>query len=129
MSTIVPTPEGELRIERDFVDVTVAAEPDPNWVYTDQHGHEHRYHPGEGDHYPTLVTVMDEPYWCPDCEEEHQFDHLECRLCGEQISPGIRPGTPRKVPGMWAAYLNDEPISGEHADALLAAARESRGRP
>ena len=117
-------PWGELRIEQDVIEVSVMVEPDPDWRYTDQQGHKHAYVPGEEDHYPTLVTVLEEPYWCPDCHDEHQDSHHECVICGEEIVPGSRvPPGPTYMPGMKQAFLNDEPISGEHADEILEQAR------
>lgn len=119
-------PFGELRIEQEMTEVTAMAEPDPNWRYTDRHGHEHAYVPGEGDHYPTQVIVEDEPYWCEDCEEEHQFNHRECAICGEEITPGVRtPLGPTYIPGMKQALLNDEPITVERAAEIIAEARQA----
>lgn len=62
-------------------------EPDPDWRYVDAQGHEHTYSDG----YPTLVEVED---W-PAGVDVDGFDYpagtrLECRLCGEEVRPGLR---------------------------------------
>lgn len=93
--------------------------PNPTWAYTDRAGHEHRR---EGNGYPTLVVVTEEPYWCEDCHDEHTDSHYECPLCGEEISPGlIGPPLYREyIPGMTRYYLNDEEISPDEYQRLLA---------
>ena len=111
---------GTLRAETDRIDVTSSLpRPDPKWTYTDQQGHEH-YREGNG--YPTLVVVLEEPYWCPDCHDEHQWSHYECPLCGETIEPGLLPPSPYReyIPGMTHYYLNDEEISPDEYQRLLA---------
>jgi hypothetical protein len=105
-------PDGrmDLRAETERIDVTSALpRPDKKWTYTDRHGHEHRWDDG----YPTLVVVTEEPYWCPDCHDEHTDSHYECPLCGEEIAPGLVPAPLYReyIPGMTTYYLNDEEIS------------------
>lgn len=68
--------------------------PDKRWTYIDAAGHQHRYTDDSkvgyaGGHYPTLKWVVDETYWCADCNDEHEDGHTECVMCGEHISPGM----------------------------------------
>jgi hypothetical protein len=109
---------GTLRIETEMIDVTSGLpRPDHAWTFTDAHDHDHRWDDG----YPTLVVVTEEPYWCPDCEDEHTDSHYECPLCGEVIEPGLRPAPLYReyVPGLTSAWLNDEPISEAEAQAIV----------
>jgi hypothetical protein len=109
---------GELRVERDMIEVTSnLPRTDKGWRYTDRQGHEHYWQDG----YPTLRTVLDEPYWCDDCHDEHQDSHLECPLCSEVIQPGMLSPPPFRefVPGLTSYYLNDEPISEERAREIM----------
>jgi DNA-directed RNA polymerase subunit RPC12/RpoP len=106
------TPMGELRIEREMIDVTSASPyADEDWTYTDQQGHPHRYDHG----YPTLTWIIDRTYWCEDCGDEHTEGHYECPLCGERIEPGLKgPDMSRRyMPGRTSYYLDDEEISPE----------------
>lgn len=127
MSTSIFTGDfGELRVETEMIDVTSGLpRPDENWTYTDQHGHEHRYDDG----YPTLIQVVDETYWCPDCNDEHEKTHLECRECGEHINPGLRgPSMFREfIPGPRSYYLNDEPISEQRFREIAAQYEQADG--
>lgn len=127
----------DLRIEVEQVEVTSnLPQPDKNWRYTDQQGHEH-YYSVEGhvhsSRYPTLREVVDRSYWCGDCEDEHEDTHLECKVCGETIVPGmVEPSGFREfAPGRRQAYLNGVPISGERAEEIMGqmkAAREAAQR-
>jgi hypothetical protein len=116
---------GELRIDVEQIDVTSCGRRvDETWRYTDQAGHEHYWRDG----YPTLVEIVDERYWCDDCEDEHTETHLECPLCGESIVPGTRSaGTYREFrPGRKSITLNGEPISEERANEIIQAVRDRR---
>lgn len=116
------TPYGELRVETEMIDVTSGLpRPSKSWTYTDQQGHQHRYDDG----YPTLVTVVERTYWCDECNDEHQDTHLACGLCGEEISPGVVGPSPFRefAPGRISAYLNDEPISRERYEEIMAEIR------
>lgn len=111
---------GELRIEIESIDVTSSLpKPDTRWTFTDANGHRHRYEDGA---YPTLVRVVDETYWCPDCNEDHEVTHLGCRECGERIEPGMvgPSGFRESIPGLRSYYLNDEPISEERYREIVA---------
>jgi hypothetical protein len=118
---------GELRLEVDMIDVTSALpRPDPRWTYTDQAGHQHRYDKtAPGHYYPTQVVVTEEPYWCPDCHDEHSDSHYECPLCGEEIEPGLvsAPLYREYMPGLASYYLNDEPITKDEYERLVAELR------
>lgn len=116
---------GELRVETEMIDVTSGLpRPDETWSYIDRQGHGHRYDNG----YPTLVEVVDRTYWCADCNDEHQDTHLECRICGESIEPGMRGPSPFRefAPGRTAYYLNDEPISPERYQEIVEQAGETQ---
>lgn len=111
---------GELRAEVEQVEVTSdLPRPDPNWRFTDAQGHEH-YRDTDGE-YPTLRTVVDETYWCSDCNDEHTDTHLECAICGETIQTGTLPPSMFRefTPGRTEYYLNDEPISPERYRELV----------
>ncbi|GAA4626666.1 hypothetical protein GCM10023196_035810 [Actinoallomurus vinaceus] len=96
MSTSIFTGDfGELRVETEMIDVTSSLpKPDPNWTYTDENGHEHRYEDG----YPTLVRVVDDRY-IDEFGDEMEEAHLECRQCGEHQAGQGRPvAVPRVRP-------------------------------
>lgn len=112
---------GTLRIETEMIDVTSAGpRPDKSWRYTDAQGHQHRWDDG----WPTLEWFVTERYWCEDCEDGHTEGEWICLLCEEVIQPGmLGPSMHREyVPGLISAYLNDEPISGDEAQRLIAQA-------
>jgi hypothetical protein len=109
---------GELTIEVEQVDVTSALpRADQQWRYMDRTGHEHHWDNG----YPTLATVVDETYWCDDCDDEHQISHLECPQCHETITPATVPAPPWReyIPGRRSYFLNGEEITQEQAQELI----------
>jgi hypothetical protein len=117
------SPLGELTIETEMVDVTSnLPRPDKNWRFTDENGHEHYWQDND---WPTLVTVVDETYWCEDCGDDHQNTHLACAICGVTVEPGMvrPPGHREFVPGRKAYYLDGEPITEERANEIINAAR------
>lgn len=117
---------GTLTIETDMIDVTTGLPgPDKAWRFTDANGHEHYW--SADAYYPTLKVVVDRVWWCSDCNDEHEDDHLECKLCGEVIVPGTVGPSPFRTfaPGPRSAFLNGEPISPERADDLIGQAREA----
>lgn len=107
---------GELVMETEQIEVTSALpQPDHNWRFTDAQGHEHFWRDG----YPTLVSVADETYWCPDCGDDHTDTHLECAICGEAIVPGTYFHAGRQfVPGRTSYRLNGEPITKERYEEI-----------
>jgi hypothetical protein len=120
MTDRVLGPDDRLWWERDRIDVTSdLPRPDPTWRYTDSFGHEHRR---EANSYPTLTWVIDRTYWCEGCRDEHTEGHYECRECRQWVTPGLVPAPLYReyVPGMTHYYLNDEEISREEYERLLA---------
>jgi len=112
-----------LRVERDRIEVTSNLQrPDPDWQHTDRAGHQHRREDGA---YPTLQAVDGPTYWCPDCRDEHEDRHYECRICGEAIIPGLVGPSPFRefIPGMTSYWLNDEPITEDRYLELVATYR------
>jgi hypothetical protein len=122
--------QGELVIEREVIPVHYLSDIDANWTFTDAAGHRHYCEYEAADHYPTLARVQDETYWCETCGDKHEVAHLECRQCGERITPGTAgPGT-RYIPGMITCTFNGEVISLERATEIAAGwetARSARG--
>lgn len=119
--------QGELVIEREIIPVNYLSDIDASWKFTDAAGHPHHCEYEAADHYPTLRQVTDEPWWCEDCEDEHESTHLECRQCGEAICPGTTgPGT-RYIPSMITCTLNGELITREQADQVIAKWERARG--
>lgn len=113
---------GELRIETDQIEVTSnLPKPDRSWRYIDAQGHEHYWRDG----WPTLVTVVEDTYWCADCNDEHDDTHFECPQCGEWISPGMVEGGMFRefMPGRTSYYLDGQPITKEQAEEIIAARR------
>ena len=117
----------QLEIDREMVEVSTALpQPDPNWTYTDDAGHEHAYGSRETP-YPTLVERQGEPYWCPDCEDEHVDTWLECPLCGQKIQPGTYIDTsPMFIPGLTSYRIDGREVSQEEGEALLARMRQAQ---
>jgi hypothetical protein len=116
------TPKGTLSVSVDVVEVTdMQPRPDKSWRYTDKQGHEH-YYDGYPVPYPTLTHVLDETYWCQDCRDDHTDGHLECRICGEHINPGLTgPSAFREyVPGLRHYKLDGVEITEERFTELLA---------
>lgn len=125
----VPMP-GSFTQHQEMIDATPMTENDPNWIHADTHGHEHRWMAGpdplvpltnpqqQTSVLPTLRYALDEPYWCGDCHDEHQFGHYECVFCGEWVSPGVRAFIGRNyIPGLMHIEVEVEealrPIGGE----------------
>lgn len=106
--TTIRGPGFTVTITTEQIELTsLGPEPDPGWRFTDAAGHEH-YRGERG--WPTLGWVIDERYWCPDCEDEHEDGHWACSICGEWISPGMRPASARRFimgPTSGEAKLDD----------------------
>lgn len=120
-SSHLSTPVGQLSAYVDMVEVTdLGPKPDRGWTYTDKQGHDH-YYDGYPVPYPTLVDVSDGVYWCEDCRDDHDDGHLECRVCGEHISPGLTGGDMyrRFVPGRRRFELDGVEISEARYVELL----------
>jgi hypothetical protein len=107
------------RWEHETIDVSsISPRRDPNWRYTDRAGHEHDVR-GE-----LLVRVQDDPGDPPfifdsDGEEYNAPDHLECRLCGEHITPDIVGPSPFQecIMGPVHYYRDDVEISEDEFHA------------
>lgn len=109
-------------VEREQIDVTSCHRADPTWQFVDAQGHHHQwyvagqpatsYRPEERYDTPTLIWVKDgEEYW-DDSDEPHPIGHLECRQCGEHVSPGYTADTTRQfIPGLARYRINDEDVS------------------
>jgi DNA-directed RNA polymerase subunit RPC12/RpoP len=114
--------DGVLSFENDIQWIeSDLPESDPNWQGADSNGHEHRAMKSDTGRvaYPTLKQVTGEPYWCPDCGDEHADMWLECPICGEKVTPGTRPSTPKMI-STGSRYLwNGEPISVERANEII----------
>jgi hypothetical protein len=116
---IIRGPFGTLRLEQDVDWITTnLPQPDPNWRYTDRQGHEH--YRGKHD-WPTLNWIVDETWWDEDLQEEDSTGHWACPICGEAIEPGMLPPPTHAIPivGQVQCYLNDEPVTKEHAQTIL----------
>lgn len=112
----VTGPDGRtLRVISDMIRVDYISDISATWKFTDAAGHGHRCDYDAADHYPTLREVSGRTWWCDDCQDEHEDAHLECRLCGETIRPGMTgPGT-KWLPGRTEYLLDGEPVTPERA--------------
>lgn len=112
--------EDVLEVEHDGQWITSELpQPDPAWQAVDSNGHEHYWQEGP-DRYPTLRVVEGEPYWCPDCRDEHTDSWWVCRECGEKIEPGTRVDmSPKWIAGPTTYTLNGERISEERARQII----------
>jgi hypothetical protein len=113
-------PQGTLAVEREMISVSYLSDIDADWKFTDANGHQH-YCVYEGaDHYPTLRRVVDETYWCGECGDEHELAHLECRQCGEAITPGTTGPGEKVITGVVTYTFNGELITPERARQIVA---------
>lgn len=125
--TTLSGPQGTLSVEREVIPVSYLTDIDADWRYTDAHGHRHHCEYEAADHYPTLRRVVYEMYWCDDCEDEHELSRLECRQCGEVITPGMTgPGT-KFIAGLITYTLNGEEITPERAQQIIEQWRPGHG--
>lgn len=95
---------------------------DPRWQYVDRAGHFHARSEYEADRYPTLLEIV-APVECDGscsgaCEDEgYHVTHYYCRICQEEIRPGLIEGPHRfSVPGVksWTAeVIGRIPVCGE----------------
>lgn len=118
--TTLTGPGGTLELNREVIPVHYMSDIDAAWTFTDTAGHRHHCAYDAADHYPTLRTVLDGRWWCGDCDDEHEDSHLECRQCGQAITPGMTgPGT-KFIAGLTTYTLDGEEITEEQAMALAA---------
>ena len=107
---------GTLRIEREWIDVTMMGgnwKYDPDWEFVDRAGHTHWRFDAR---FPTLVWVVDDVHYHDG--DECADGHLACSLCFEPIEPGRVPAS-SFIPGLVSYYLDGEPIPPEQAEELL----------
>lgn len=113
----------ELRVEQEVIEIPYLTTQDEDWRFTDAAGHEHAWHDSLADHYPTLRWVTDRTYWCEGCRDEHEEGHLECRICGEHVRPGITGPGVKHMSGLTSYYIDGEPVTQAEAEAFIARAR------
>lgn len=123
----------------DLIDVTSMHRPDTSWIHIDAHGHTHQWHQmdsGGGDlgpastysaarHYftPTLIWVKDGESWYEDSDEPHDVGHIECKECGEHVTPGYTADScTQKIPGIRSFRINGESVTVEEFKVRYAAA-------
>lgn len=94
---------------------------DERWAYTDKAGHAHRYEPGDGGHYPTLVVrTAHVPCNDDDCGCDGYEDRWRvCPHCGEVIRPAKRP-TVYLLPGHPRYAVDGVPVDEAEYNRLLA---------
>ena len=116
------------RTEVEQIELTsYGPQPDPDWRCTDHAGHEHDASR------ETLVMVQDDPdeppfYTDEDGEEYNAPTHLECRLCGEHIEPGVVGPSPFRsfIPGATHYYRDEGDGEAEITEAEFMAAVNDR---
>ncbi len=121
------TPSGDVfEVHTDMIDVSMLHRPDTAWKHVDANGHAHRWHvtghaepatsyaPPASYETPSLVWVKDgEEYW-EDDDEPHDVGHLECRECGEHVSPGYTSDTTQQmIPGLRHYRINGQSVTRE----------------
>lgn len=114
-----------LTVDTEMIDVTTnLPRPDRDWRFTDVNGHEH-YWSENG--WPTLKEVVDDSYWCDDCEEEHEQSHWECAACGVPVPPGMRPpsGFREYAPGLRRYLIDGEEVSEAEAQEFVRNAEQA----
>jgi hypothetical protein len=98
---------GEFRIARpvDIV-MSLGAKPDPHWEMVDSNGHYHAYST-EPPAYPTLDNRTERVGCDGSCGDEDECEGYSitrrvCRICQEEITPGVISGPHRfEIPGLW----------------------------
>lgn len=76
-----------INVERDYETVWVSEEPDPDWIFTDAAGHEHRW---RDEAVPTVERVVTGLGWSEDLQDFEEVAELRCRRCGEVVEPRWR---------------------------------------
>jgi hypothetical protein len=119
-----------LEIQREVIDVTPMAEPDPAWTYTDRAGHTHGYTDGAPDgpyttlEYRTVHDHADDGECDADGNQEFCYPVLVCKRCAQPVRPGTRaPLFRQNMPGMTTYLIDGEPVSKQAADDFMAAAK------
>lgn len=91
----------EFKMWRRKINVSSYSEVlDPEWKFTDAHGHNHWCSTKTGKKiYPTLIWIIDHE----DDGEYPEEGHYECAACGEHISPGML------SPSGFTEYIGGQP--------------------
>jgi len=112
--------EGLWSVERDMIPMdSIMPEPDPYWVYTDEHSHTHRWvRVGREAHsevdswdLPTLEYIITgETGYDDGCGQTDVIldGEYRCRECGEVVVPGTRTPEPGRMvagPVRWSARV------------------------
>lgn len=85
----------QLKITQERIDIsTLGSKPDPKWTFIDVAGHFHaRSEDGE---LPTLIGRREHVGCDGSCDlddcEGYDVTHWHCRICDEEIQPGVIPG-------------------------------------
>jgi len=106
----------QVNISRDVIDVTSFKEPDPDWIYTDSNGHEHRWKI-EDDWNASIPTCIEESIldgYYEDGEPDYRREY-RCKLCGEVIHPEMCPVTYRRYKPLTSANINGVPVTLQEA--------------
>jgi hypothetical protein len=122
MATLITAAGSTFRVETETVDVTTnAPRPDKDWRETDSNGHEHYWQDG----WPTLEWIVDGAYWCEQHQEEHEEGHYACKVCGEEVKPGMRgpSGIVETIPGMRSYFIDDQPVDEQTFNVAVAKAK------
>lgn len=102
-------PQVTIEANQDFIDVSSSGHhiADPDWVYFDTHGHEHRFATDGTTNLPTLVWVVTGSYWCSECSDDHETGEWRCKQCADVVEPNYRWSGEQtiQVPGLLDARL------------------------
>ncbi len=122
-----------LEIQREVIDVTPMAEPDPGWTFTDRAGHTHGYTDGAPDgpyttlEYRTVHDHADDGECDADGDQEFCYPVLVCKRCAQPVRPGTRaPLFRQNMPGMTTYLIDGEPVSKQAAEDFMAASRAEK---
>lgn len=118
--------KAELSTDQEWIDVRTMAppmKPDPAWEYNDAAGHYHAF--TNSGKLPTLerfsVHVPCDGFCDPECEGFDEYA-WRCKLCQEEIQPGMKPdyNDPQRIPGQktWNVELETPealPLGVQHS--------------
>ena len=106
----------KLTIDQEYEQMTPLSRPDPQWRFTDGHGHIHQWDFSSGwvsATVPTIRFVWDrEPG--PDVEEDGGEGHYECLLCRDLIEDWPRSVANCErvfIPTLRHIYVEDWPVA------------------
>jgi hypothetical protein len=81
--------------DRSLIETIATSEPDPNWIYVDANGHEHRW--SKSGTLPTLEHVVDAYDTDWEGDSWPSVTHYECKRCGEHVEPGSRAVNDKRI--------------------------------